>query len=142
MWGVRTILTTMLVGVFCQIGGVSLAADQLGSQGTVLTTPLPYTAARPLNFTVRLSGDVPSATYVFARFSNNQPMQRTTEGFWLPWSGNAADLIDNKFKVQGDSITFKIVDEDLSAAFLPVEFFVGYRVGTTLKYGSLMVVRP
>jgi len=142
MWGVRAVLTAMVVGIICQGGGIAFAADKLGTQGTVLSTPIPIDAARPLNFTVKLNGDTPNATYVFARFSNNQPLQRSNEGYWVPWSGNAADLIDNKFKPVGDTLTFKITDEDLAAAFLPVQFFVGYKVGTTLKYGSLMVVRP
>ncbi len=152
MWGVRAVLTAMLVGIFCHGAGISFAADTLGAQGAVadtlgaqgavLATPIPATAAKPLNFTVKLNGDRPVATYVFARFSNNQPLQRSNEGYWVPWSGNAADLIDNKFKPIGDNLTFKISDEDLSSAFLPAQFFVAYKVGTTLKYGSLMVVRP
>jgi hypothetical protein len=130
------------VGVFCHEAGIAQAADSLGAQGVVLTSPIPATATQPLSFTVKLNGDQPSATYVFARFSNNRPMQRSAEGYWVPWSGNAADLIDNKFTPRDDKVVFKIIDENISAAFLPVQFFVAYRVGTTLKFGSLMVVRP
>lgn len=123
-------------------GWDAAASDRLTTDGAVLRAPLNPAAARPLNLTVQLHGDAPTATHVFARFANNQPRQRTNEGFWIPWSGNPADLIDNRFKPAGDTLTFKITDEDLEGAFLPVTFFVAYRVGGVMKSGSIAVVRP
>lgn len=123
-------------------GWGAAAGERLTADGAALRAPLTPASAKPLSITVQLQGDVPTATHVFARFANNQPRQRTNEGFWIPWSGNPADLIDNRFKPVGDTLTFKITNEDLEGAFLPVTFFVAYRVGGLMKSGSVTVVRP
>lgn len=116
----------------------------LTEAGSSIAAPVKLTpgAAQRLQVTVPLGGDRPSASYVFARFGNNQPMQRSNEGYWLPWSGARDDLIDNRLQPSGDSLTFKIADEDLSGAFLPVHIFVAYQVGSSFKYGSFMLVQP
>lgn len=131
------------------LGLISLPATAQSLNGTRLTIAGPAIAgpvmlgpAQKLQVTVPLGGDQPTATYVFARFGNNQPLQRTNEGYWIPWSGDRDTLIDNRLQPQGDSLTFKIADEDLSTAFLPVHFFVAYRVGSNFKYGSFSLVQP
>lgn len=122
----------------------TMAGRPLTEAGSSIAAPVKLTpgVAQQLQVTVPLAGDQPSATYVFARFGNNQPMQRSNEGYWLPWSGAREDLIDNRLQPAGDSLTFKIADEDLSGAFLPVHFFVAYRAGSSFKYGSFMLVQP
>ncbi len=137
------------LAVIALLGLLSLPAMAQSLNGTRLTTAGPTIAgpvllgpAQKLQVTVPLGGDQPTATYVFARFGNNQPLQRTNEGYWIPWTGDQDALIDNRFRPQGDSLTFKITDEDLSPAFLPVHFFVAYRVGTSFKYGSFSLVQP
>jgi hypothetical protein len=141
MRGSLRILAAFVAGSCLSGVGTSSAAERLATDGKVLG-PAVSAPTLPLNITVSLGGDTPNATYVFARFGGNQPLQRNNDGYWVPWSGGAQDLIDNKFVRDGDSLTFKIVDEELSGAALPVQFFVAYKVGTTLKYGSLTVVRP
>lgn len=121
----------------------SINAPALSVKGPNLAPAVVRNAASPpLQITVPLNGDQPLATYVFARFGNNQPLQRNAEGFWIDWSGEHAALIDNRFAAQGGSLTFKILDEDISAAYFPVDIFVAYRTGDAFKYGSITLVRP
>ncbi len=121
----------------------SINAPALTDKGPNLAAAITRSAASaPLQITVPLNGDMPRATHVFARFGNNRPLQRNAEGFWIDWSGESSALIDNRFRPQGGSLTFKILDEDISAAYFPIDIFVAYRVGDTLKYGSITLVRP
>ena len=88
-----------------------------------------------LRFTVNLNGDQPLATYVWATVGSNDRRVRTNEGYWLPWNGDVATLIDNHFPIKDGKVTFKVLDEDIGIDNHGVTISVGYKVGDTLKYG-------
>ena len=96
-----------------------------------------YTSGKvdDLRFTVDLNGDQPAATYVWATVGSNGRRVRTNEGYWLPWTGRTADLIDNRFPVTDGTVTFKVLDEDIGVDNYGVSINIGYKVGDTLKYG-------
>ena len=93
-------------------------------------------------FTINLNGDRPLATFVTARFQNNQPRQRLKNGYWIEWDENFESLNDNAFSPSiDDTLTFEIVGEEISNTYLPVFFTISYLTIEGLKSGYVVVDR-
>jgi len=91
-------------------------------------------------FTINLNGDIPLATYVTARFQNNQPRQRLANGYWIEWEENFESLNDNGFSPSiDDTLTFEIVGEEITNTYLPVFFTISYLTLEGLKSGYLVI---
>jgi len=138
-----TRLFAALAGVLCLAGGLpgfARAADVLTVEGTALEPILiqPGTMA-DIRRTVALGGDQPSATYVTARSAAGANLVRTRQGYWLPWSGREADLVDAGFAAQSGALEFKLAKESLPASQLPITVSIGYRTATGVKFGMFEV---
>lgn len=93
-----------------------------------------------LSVRVDLNGDDVTATYVTARFQNNAPRQRLASGFWQSWNERSETLLDNAFAASDDgTLTFEIVEEDVSHQFLPIVFTVAYRTEGGIKSGYVVI---
>ncbi|MBT5239175.1 MAG: hypothetical protein HN793_10690 [Rhodospirillaceae bacterium] len=112
----------------------------LTQSGTFLGRMPAGDADSPLRVTVDLDGDIPVATYAMARFQNNAPQLRMPGGGWLPWTENRADLVDNGFQTNDDgTLTFELIDDDLSISFRPVVITIAYSVGDDFKSGYVVI---
>ena len=94
-----------------------------------------------LRFTVSLQEDKPTATYVWVTVGSNDRRVRTNEGYWLPFNGHPESLVDNHFPITDGTVTFKVLDENISADNHGVNISIGYKVGDTLKYGTFAILR-
>lgn len=93
-----------------------------------------------LSVRVDLNGDEVTATYVTARFQNNAPRQRLADGFWQPWNEQKETLQDNAFAATDDgTLTFQIIEEDVSQQFLPIVFTIAYRTEDGIKSGYVVI---
>ena len=93
-----------------------------------------------LRLTVSTGGDAVAATHVWAVIGGSELRQRTANGYWIPWGGDTADLIDNGFEAKDGVIEFKLVDGSIAADNQGITFVIGYRTGGALKHGALGVV--
>lgn len=116
------------------------AVDSLTVEGARLDNVALSPAAANVARTVALNGDAPSATYVMAHSADGKSLQRTNLGYWHPWDGVATSLVDNGFRPAGDTLTFKILKEDISARFFPIRVTIAYRVGEQIKFGVFQIV--
>jgi hypothetical protein len=128
----------MLCAVPAQANDQQLLAGDAVSLGRLRVDQITL----PFSVTVELDGDVPTGTYVTARFQNNTPRQRLASGYWVPWDETLSSLHDNGFPASGDgTLTFDIVDETLSGQFLPIVFTVSYQHEGGLKSGYIVIDR-
>lgn len=116
------------------------SSDVLTARGVELASISVTPTVAEINRTVSLNGDVPLATYVVSRISGLPLLQRNNLGYWVPWDGSPDTLIDNHFAPVGDQLTFKILKEDISEQFFPVNFIIAYRTAAGLKLGVFSVV--
>ena len=116
------------------------AAESLTLYGARLENVAVAPASADLSRTVALNGDVPSAVYVTAHMPDGQSLQRTNLGYWQPWDGALDSLVDNGFRAAGGSLTFKILEEDISERFFPITVTLAYRVGEEVKFGVFQIM--
>ena len=90
-----------------------------------------------LRVKIDLGGDHPTATHVYAKVAGSELRQRTNDGYWIPWNGDMAALVDNHFPVNSEAIEYKILDQDLGTDNQGITIVIGYRTPTAFKYGSL-----
>ena len=127
----------------------------LGLFGTAFAEDGPYTLAimgaslgtlqsdgevGDLRVTVTAGGDAVVSTHVWAVIGGSELRQRTANGYWIPWSGDTADLIDNGFETRNGVIEFKLVNGSIASDNQGITFVIGYRAEGGLKYGTLGVV--
>ena len=93
-----------------------------------------------LRLKINLGGDIPVSTHVYAKIGGSELRQRTNEGYWIPWNGNMAALIDNKFPTNGQEIEYKILDQDLGSDNQGITIVIGYRTPATFKFGNLALL--
>lgn len=117
-----------------------VAAETLSVQGARLQDVVTAPATANLTRTIDLAGDVPTETYVMAHMPDGRSLARTNLGYWQPWDGDVAKLIDNGFKPAGGSLTFKILKEDISGRFFPIAVTLAYRTGDKVKFGVFHVM--
>lgn len=117
-----------------QAGDV-LTLDGARLEPTLVSAGVPADIRR----TVTLNGDVPLVTYATARNVSGANFVRTRQGYWLPWSGRAEDLLDAGFQAQSGSIEFKLLKEDLPRAQLPITVSIGYRAASGIKFGTFEI---
>lgn len=131
------------VAVMMTATSPAFAADTLSATGARLD-PEKVTDLTKVTITrtVELGGDLPTATYVIARGLTNQLLQRTNDGYWIPWDSQQSSLIDNKLTVQGGKLVYKVLSEDLSGALFPLSITLAYTADGAFKYGVFAVEKP
>lgn len=112
----------------------------LSPEGAVLGTIETTGEIDDLRITVDLAGDVADSTHAWALIGGSELRQRTANGYWVPWSGDTDDLVDNNFATHDGRIVFKLIDGPLGDDNRGISLAVGYRTGGTLKYGVLGLV--
>lgn len=131
------------VAVLLTVATAAHAADTLTATGARLVPEkLTDTSKAVIVRTVDLGGDIPTATYVIARDLTNQLLQRTNDGYWVPWDSQKSSLIDNKLTVQDGKLVYKVLSEDLSGALFPLSITLAYTAGGAFKYGVFAVEKP
>lgn len=131
------------VAVMMTATSPAFAADTLSATGARLDPEKVADITKvTITRTVELGGDVPTATYVIARGLTNQLLQRTNDGYWIPWDSQQSSLIDNKLTVQGGKVVYKVLSEDLSGALFPLSITLAYTAGGAFKYGVFAVEKP
>jgi hypothetical protein len=94
----------------------------------------------PFSISIKLNGDIPLATYVTARFQNNQPKQRLANSLWVDWDEKVETLQNNGFIPTGDDLLiFNIFEEKLNLSFLPLIITISYINHDNLKSGYFVV---
>ncbi len=133
--GAALIVLPPTTGAMAQDGPHVLSVD-----GATLGTIESDGQLDDLRVTVDVAGDTVTATHVWAIIGSAELRQRTTNGYWVPWSGDVADLIDNGFETQNGKIECKVIDGSIAADNQGITVIVGYRTGETLKSGALGIV--
>ena len=139
--GMPSFAAAVMFGFF--LSGTALAQGSphsLAATGASLGTLQSDGELDDLRLTVNPGGDAVVATHVWAVIGGSELRQRTANGYWVPWSGAPADLIDNGFETKNGVIEFKLVDGSIAADNQGITFVIGYRAGGILKYGTLGVV--
>ena len=139
--GMPSFAAAIMFGFF--LAGTALAQGSphtLVATGASLGTLQSDGELDDLRLTVNPGGDAVVATHVWAVIGGSELRQRTANGYWVPWSGATADLIDNGFEIKNGVIEFKLVDGSIAADNQGITFVIGYRAGGALKYGTLGVV--
>tara|TARA_B100000073_G_C23641515_1_gene536824 strand:- start:30 stop:455 length:426 start_codon:yes stop_codon:yes gene_type:complete len=89
---------------------------------------------------VKLNGDIPLATYVTARFQNNQPKQRLANSLWIDWNERVETLRSNNFlPTENDTLIFDIFDERMDSFFMPIIITISYLENNNLKSGFYII---
>ena len=125
-----------LLGTAFAEGGPYILATTGASLGTLQSDG----EVGDLRLIVTAGGDTVVSTHVWAVIGGSELRQRTANGYWVPWSGDTADLIDSGFETKNGVIEFKLVDGSIAADNQGITFVIGYRAGGALKYGTLGVV--
>ena len=131
--------TAILTAAICLCMGQIALAESLSTAGSVLTDVSVDPTAADITRTIDLNGDTPIATYVMAHTTGGKSLQRTNLGYWIPWGGKVDALIDNGFQANGASVTYKLIDQDISSFMFPITFVVAYRTSSALKFGVFQV---
>lgn len=132
---------SVAVGILLVAQAASAEDLRLSDSGTFLGRVSAEDIETLIQVTVNLDGDEPIATYAMARFQNNAPQLRLLDGEWVHWNETTADLADSGFGLNPDgTLTFVLLDKDLSKDFLPVIFTVAYALDDgSLKSGYMVV---
>ena len=140
-FGLRVVawVAIALIMIPALLFGTAAPADEtahvLTEEGTRLGVLATSGKVDDLRFTVNLQEDQPTATYVWVTVGSHERRVRTNEGYWLPWNGDRATLVDNHFPIKDGKVTFKVLDEDIGIDNHGVTIRIGYKVGDTLKFG-------
>lgn len=135
-----TVALLLAVGLPGFTASAVQAGDVLTLDGARLD-PIMVPAGVPADIrrVVTLNGDVPLVTYATARSVSGASYVRTRQGYWLPWSGRAEDLLDAGFQAQSGSIEFKLLKEELPRTHLPITVSIGYRAASGIKFGTFEI---
>jgi|266.fasta.fasta_contig_41_3576179_length_681_multi_4_in_0_out_0_1 hypothetical protein len=135
-----TVALLLAVGLPGFTASAVQAGDVLTLDGARLEPMLVATGVpADIRRVVTLNGDVPLVTHATARSVSGANFVRTRQGYWLPWSGRAEDLLDAGFQAQSGSIEFKLLKEDLPRAQLPITVSIGYRAASGIKFGTFEI---
>ncbi len=115
------------------------AAERLSTTGVRLANLFYDPAVEEFSVTIDLGGDTPEKVHVMAR-EGGRLMQRSRNGYWLPWNGDVSRLRDAGFRPQGGMLTYKITAEDLSGRMFPLKFTLAYTVGGVMKFGVFQIM--
>ena len=120
--------------------GNAVAGDKLTLAGAYLGEIKVAPATAAVSRLVDLDGgEQPSATYVTMTLREGKRLQRTNEGYWVPWSGSVDSLLDNRFQPAGSQLLFKVLKEDLTGYMFPLTVTIAYRVPGGVKFGFFQV---
>ncbi len=124
------------------LAGPALAAGPapspaLGAPGTRLAS---VAAGGDIRVTVQAPAQPVLSTHVILReHGTNRLLQRTADGFFIPWDRDPARLADTGARPEGGQLTFKILDESLAGASLPLTVVVLARTASGDLTGEFMV---
>jgi hypothetical protein len=136
--GAYSLLATSLL--VCGVAGGALAGDKLTLAGIYLGEVKVMPATAVVSRAVDLdSGEQPNATYVTMTLREGKRLQRTNEGYWVPWDGAVDSLVDNRFQPLGSQLVFKVLKEDLTGYMFPLTVTIAYRVPSGVKFGFFQV---
>ena len=138
-WAASLRRAALAAVVASALGAAEAGAETLSEAGSVLADMAVNVVTAEITRTVDLAGDAPVATHVTAHVSNGTALQRTNLGYWVPWNGRVAELIDNHFAPSGTTLTFKILNEDISGQFFPITITLAYRTAVGLKFGVFQI---
>ena len=140
----RSLLATALVSVLAAAFAVysTSAAElyNLSKSGTDLGSLVTSGPVDDLRFKVSYAGESPKATYVYARIGGAELRQRTNLGYWVPWNGDLAELIDNGFPISGGRIEYKVLDQNLGRDNRGMTIVIAYRTEKEFKFGSFSII--
>jgi hypothetical protein len=133
------------VGLFalsfaCLVG--SAEAASLSEAGTDLGRVNGATLPEGLSVAVELGGIVPQGSFLIARFQDNPPLMKASDGLWQPWDGDTATLVDAGAVASADSITFPIVGEFAADFSFPVVFTIGVKTESGPRSAFIAVDGP
>jgi len=130
--------------VIALLAGLTGRADaaSLSEAGTDLGRVSVASLAEGLALTVELDGAVPNGTFLIARFQDNQPLMKASDGYWQPWDGDMATLADAHLVTSETSVTFPIVGEFAPDFSFPVVFTVGVKTETGVRSAFIAVDGP
>lgn len=122
----------------------ALAAEAAGPPA--LGAPGTRLPAAPAGGDVRVVVQAPAqpvlSTHVILReHGTNRLLHRTADGFFIPWDRDPARLADTGARPQGGQLTFKVLDESLAGASLPLTVVVLARTAAGDLTGEFMVER-
>ncbi len=129
------IVAGVVFGLISPAVAETISVDALTPEGAQLGTQTTDGDIDDLRFAVDLGGDTPEASHVWAIVGGARTVQRTNDGFWVPWNGDTDSLIDNQFSAANGQLTFKVLDEDIGSENQGITLGIGYRTGGVLKYG-------
>lgn len=136
----RTCFVVAIAAIAVLLAAPSQAEQfRLSEDGTVLGTLYTDGKVDDLRIQVVLDGDEPIGTYVYAFIGASEYLQRTNDGYWIPWDRQWDSLVDNRLSAVDGTLEFKIFDEDLGADNHGITIVVAYRTKSTLKYGLYSV---
>lgn len=113
---------------------------RLTEKGARLGTIYVGKTVEDLRLKIDLDNDVATSTHVYAQLGGSEFRQRTNDGYWIPWDGNLASLIDNQFRPVGQEIEYKILHQDLGSDNSGITLVIGYRADSKFKYGMLGLI--
>ena len=138
-------LSVAILGlVLFAVPGFAADPVSLSNDGGLLEPVLVDPASVDLNLPVAVGDDPVDATHViFQMHSTNALMMRTADGFYVPWDGDQANLANAGFPVEDGIVRFKLFNQDITGASLPLTVVIAYRSGDDLKFGQISVgARP
>jgi hypothetical protein len=127
--------------VLFALAGTAAAQDRLSAQGVMLSQVRVIPASAAIQRIVQLdAGEVVTATYISLRTNDGRYLQRNNDGYWLPWSGQSAVLLDNRLQPVGSLLTFKVLKQDISDQSFPLTVSIAYRTAAGIKFGMFEVM--
>jgi len=131
----RTFLMWVLIlGI---IAPASHAQDVLSTEGTDLGRFVVSNLPGDISWIVDLQGQSPITTHITARFQNNRPLMKRSNGSWGLWSGVFGDLENLNLVPNGNVLVYDIGSQTLPGIFFPVVITLAYRTNTELLWGYL-----
>jgi len=115
----------------------SRAQDVLTTEGTDLGRFVVSNLPSDISWIVDLQGQSPITTHITARFQNNQPLVKRSDGSWGLWNGVFGDIENLNLIPNGNVIVYDISSETLPDIFFPVVITLAYRTETEILWGYL-----
>ena len=134
-------LSAVMLGlILFALPGFAADPVSLSTDGGTLEPVLVDPVAVDLSLPVAVGGEPVEATHViFQMHSTNELMMRTADGFYVPWDGDPANLANAGFPVEDGIVRFKLFNQNITGASLPLTVVIAYRSGADLKFGQISV---
>lgn len=117
-------------------------AASLSEAGTDLGRVNASTLSAGLSVTVDLEDAQAQTAFLIARFQDNRPLMKASDGLWEPWDGDTATLADAGLRVSEGTITFPIVGEFAPEFSFPCVFTIGVVTEAGVRSAFIVVDGP